>query len=429
MTIEIAIISIIVLMLINAFFAGSEVAIIASNKTLVEDRANKGSKTAKLVLSYINNSTGLFSVIQVGITFVGFLNGFLAADAFTEPIAKLINYAIPNLVITIIITVFLTYLQVIFGEIIPKKIAMKAPEKFIYKTIRPIHFLKIIATPLVWILTKSADAVAKLLKVYEVDERMTEEELKILVKGSGDAIRSEEKQMFERILAFDDQIVSDVMTHRTEVAAIDIEDSYQEMIKVIKKEKYSRYPVYSESLDNIVGILHVKDLITSPVKKEEFNIKKYLRKPYYVPEVMTTDELFKNMQSAKNHMAIVVDEFGGTSGIVTMEDIIEEIVGNIFDEHDEIIVEVRKIAENTYIIDGLASIDDVEDIINAGLPVDEYDTLSGFVLGQLGRIPEMNENVSFTYNGFLYQVLSYDERLIDEVKVTKVEVVEDLEND
>jgi len=424
MTIWVAFISIIVLILINAFFAGSEVAIIAANKSLVEDRANKGNKTAKLVLDYMNNSTGLFSVIQVGITFVGFLNGFLAADSFTVPIARLINYAIPNIVITIIITIILTYLQVIFGEIIPKKIAMKSPESFIYKTIRPIHILKIIASPLVWVLTKSADGVAKMLNVYHVDEQLTEEELRILVMGSGNALKSEEKDLFERILDFDDQIASDIMTHRTEVEAIDISDSYEDILKLVKTAMYSRYPVYEESLDNILGVLHIKDLLTNPPNGNNFNIKNYLRKPYYIPESTIIDTLFKNMKKTKNHFAIVVDEFGGTSGIVTLEDVLEEIVGDIFDEHDEVTVEIKKIAENSYLIDGLTSIDDVESLLKANLPTEEYETLSGFMLGVIGRMPENDEEISFEYEGFLYEVIEYEDNYMSRIKVTKITLEE-----
>lgn len=428
MPIVVSVILILVLVFINAFFAGSEAAIVACNPIIVENDSNKGNKKASLTLRYINDSTMFLSAIQVGITFMGFINGFLAAESFTDPIYKLFNGVVPAFLIKIIITLILTYIQVIFGEIIPKQMAMKKPEKFIYKTIRTIHVFKIISLPLVAVLTKSADGIAKLFRIDDVKEEMTEEELKLLVLGSGSAIREEEKDLFEKILAFDDQVVSDVMTHRTEVAAIDINDSYNKIIKLIKTEQYSRYPVYEESLDNIIGILHVKDLIGSTFTKEKPSIKRYLRKPFYVPEVMKTDDLFKEMQTSKNHIAVVLDEFGGTSGIVTMENILEEIVGNIFDEHDEVTEEVSEISKNTYVIDALASIDYVEDIINANLPTEEYDTLGGFVLGILGRLPKAGELVSFEYNDFLYEVLSYDEKIIELIKVTKLEKDQEEDN-
>lgn len=428
MPIVVSVILILILVFINAFFAGSEAAIVACNPIIVENDSNKGNKKASLTLRYINDSTMFLSAIQVGITFMGFINGFLAAESFTDPIYKLFNGVVPAFLIKIIITLILTYIQVIFGEIIPKQMAMKKPEKFIYKTIRTIHVFKIISLPLVAVLTKSADGIAKLFRIDDVKEEMTEEELKLLVLGSGSAIREEEKDLFEKILAFDDQVVSDVMTHRTEVAAIDINDSYNKIIKLIKTEQYSRYPVYEESLDNIIGILHVKDLIGSTFTKEKPSIKRYLRKPFYVPEVMKTDDLFKEMQTSKNHIAVVLDEFGGTSGIVTMENILEEIVGNIFDEHDEVTEEVSEISENTYVIDALASIDYVEDIINANLPTEEYDTLGGFVLGILGRLPKAGELVSFEYNDFLYEVLSYDEKIIELIKVTKLEKDQEEDN-
>lgn len=415
---------VLLLILINAYFAGSEAALVAANELKVKSHANQNPK-ARLTLKYINDSTNFLSTIQVGITFIGFLNGFLAAESFTNPILNLlgqsfVDSAIWAVVVQVGITLILTYVQVVFGELVPKKIAMQNPEKFIYKTVGSLNIINKLLRPLVWLFTNSSDGVSKLLGLKEEKEELTEDELRMIVTGSGAAIKEQEKEMFERILNFDDQEVKDVMTHRTEMIAFNIEDSYQSLIKLIKAEQFSRIPVYNDNLDNILGILYTKDLITKNITKENFVIKKIIRKPIYIPESMKTSALFKQMQKSKTHIAIVVDEFGGVSGLVTMEDILEEIFGNIFDEYDDVVEEVVQIGENVYIIDGLASIDTVDDIINGGLPIDDYDTLSGFILNQLGRLPEENEQIKFTYNNFIYEVTQYDENIIETIKATKV---------
>jgi putative hemolysin len=423
MDLLVRLILILILILINAYFAGSEAALVAANELKVKSHAETNKK-ARLTLKYINNSTTFLSTIQVGITFIGFINGFLAAEAFTEPILKLlgpsfINSAIWAVVVKIVITLILTYLQVVFGELIPKKIAIQNPEKFIYRTIGSLNIINKALRPLVLLFTNSANGLSKLLGIKEKKEDLTEDEIRMIVTGSG-GIKEDEKELFENILDFDDQDVRDVMTHRTEMIAFDINDTYQDLIKIIKSEQFSRIPVYENSIDNVLGILYTKDLITKSISKNNFEIKNIIRKAVYVPESMKTSALFKQMQKSKTHIAIVVDEYGGISGLVTMEDILEEIFGNIFDEYDDVVEEVVQIAENVYIIDGLASIDTVDDIINANLPVDDYDTLSGFILDQLGRLPEQNEVIKFTYNNFMYEVIKYDESIIETVRVTKL---------
>lgn len=415
---------ILLLILINAYFAGSEAALVAANELKVKSHAHTNKK-AKLTLKYIHNSTNFLSTIQVGITFIGFINGFLAAEAFTEPILQLlgpsfVGSAAWGFVVKITITLLLTYLQVVLGELVPKKIAIQNPEKFIYKTIGSLNIINKLLRPLVWLFTNSANVLSRALGIKEQKEELTEDEIRMIVVGSGNAIKEQEKEMFEKILDFDDQDVSDVMTHRTEMIAFDIKDTYSDLIKVIKAEQFSRIPVYEDNIDNILGILYTKDLITKNISKDNFNIKNIIRKPIYVPELMKTSSLFRQMQKSKTHIAIVVDEYGGVSGLVTMEDILEEIFGNIFDEYDDVVEEVVQIAENVYIIDGLASIDTVDDIINANLPIDNYDTLSGFVLDQLGRLPEENEEIKFTYNNFIYEVIKYDENIIETIKATKI---------
>lgn len=423
---------ILLLIFINAFFAGSEAALVAANEIKVRHDANNGNKKASLTLRYLNDSTNFLSTIQVGITFIGFVNGFLAAEAFTEPILKLfgqqfVESTLWQAVVKIVITLILTYMQVVFGELVPKKIAIQNPEKFIYRSVKPLNLLNKVMRPLVGLLTMSANGVSRLLGIKNEKDEMTEDEVRMLVIGSGDAIKESEKAMFEKVLDFDDHYAYEVMTHRTEMIAIDINSSNDELYTVVRKEQFSRIPVYNETIDNIIGILYVKDLLNYD-RKDNVNFKKIIRKPLFIPESMKTSSLFKEMQRTKNHMAIVIDEFGGTAGVVTIEDLLEEIVGNIFDEYDEVKEEVTLIGEDSYIIDGLANIDDVEDIIHVGLPVEEYDTVSGFVLGYLGRFPKQGETIQFTFNNYVYTVLEYKDGVIGNIKVTKEQVVEEMES-
>lgn len=427
-------ITVLLLIIINGYFAGSEAAFVAANRLKIKTGAENGNKKDKLALKYINNSNNFFSTIQVAITFISFVNGFLAAEAFTEPLLKLLGdsyvaNSLYQMITKILITVVLTYLQVVAGEIVPKRMALKNPEKFISFTIRPIHFFYKMFRPLIFLLSVSSNFLSKLLKIDTKEEDMTEDELRMLVVGSGSAIKEQEKAMFEKILDFDDQDVSDVMTHRTEIIAFNINDTYNDLIKLIRNEKYSRIPVYKDNLDNILGVLYTKDLITKNINKDNFIVKKLIRKPIYVPEIMKTSNLFKQMQTSKIHIAFVVDEFGGTAGLVTMEDILEEIFGDIFDEYDDVIEEVKELGEGKYLIDGLASIDYVDDKINASLPIDDFDTLSGFILDKLGRLPVENEIIKFEYNDFLYEVVKYEDNVIDEILVTKINKEENEEDE
>lgn len=271
---------IVVLILINAFFAGSEASLVAANEVKVKSDVEKKKKGSKLTLKYIHDSTNFLSTIQVGITFIGFVNGFLAAEAFTEPILSILGQSFVDStlwqnIIKIIIAIILTYIQVVFGELVPKKIAIQNPERFIYFTVSILNFINIMLRPLVWLFTKSANVVAKALGIKEHKEQLTEDEIRMLVVGSGNAIKENEKEMFENLLDFDDQLTNDVMTHRTEVAAIDVKMSKQEVLDIIKEEQYTRFPVYKDSIDDIIGILNVKDLLLYLAEeKDEFKLKK-----------------------------------------------------------------------------------------------------------------------------------------------------------
>lgn len=287
-----------------------------------------------------------------------------------------------------------------------------------------MNMLSVVTSPFVKLLSVSTNFVVRLFGVDPgADEkRVTEEEIRMLVdvgeeKGT---IHESEKEMINNIFEFDNKIVSDIMTHRTDIAGIPIDSSLQDVLDTVKRKKFTRFPVYEDNIDNIIGILNVKDLLfLLEDNNQDFDLKHLLRQPYFVPESKKTDELFKELQSTKTHMAVAIDEYGGTAGIVTIEDLIEEIVGNIFDEYDEEEKEFEKLDENTYLINGVASLERVEDFLEVELPVEDYDTLSGFLIGQLGRIPGENENPEIEFNGLVFKVEEMVEKRIAKVKACK----------
>ena len=422
---------------LNGIFAASEIALVSANRREIQEDADadgKKAKKAKRVLKLIENPTRFLSTIQIGITMFGFINGVIAADAFSNLISdQIANWTgfdtliiIP--VVTFIITLILTYFQVIFGELVPKRIAMKAPERVSYIFIGFLSVIAVIMKPFVILLTSSANLIIRLFGInpQDDDDTLSEEELILELNASESKgfIDSSENEMIQNIFEFDSTTVEEVMTHRTEVSAINVNSTRDELVKFVTNEKYTRFPVYEETLDKIVGTLHVKDLLkylSDHEDKNEFDIQEILRDPLFVPQSKNTRALFREMKLTKTHIAIVIDEYGGTAGIITFEDLIEEILGNISDEYDEDEEEIQAISEDRYEIDGLIDLDDVEDLIHAGLPIEDYDTLSGFLLGQLGRFPEADESIVVVYGHYRFEVLSYEDKIIERVLVTRVE--------
>lgn len=434
---EIQILLIFVFIFLNGVFAASEIAIVASSRRELEQDAEKTGKIslkAKKVLKLIEDPTRFLSTIQIGITMFGFINGAIAADAFASIISNSIatsvnlDILIVQPVVTVLITLVLTYLQVVLGELVPKRLAMKAPEKIAYTFVGFLSVIALIMRPFVALLTSTANVIVRLMGVSpnDNDDTLSEDELILELNASESKgiIDSGENEMIQNIFEFDTTTIEEVMTHRTEVSAIEINMDKTELISYVTNEKFTRFPVYEDTIDKIIGTLHVKDLLKylhEHPNPDDFDIKSLIRDPYFVPQSKKTRELFKDMQSQKVHIAIVIDEYGGTAGIVTFEDLIEEILGNISDEYDDEEDEISTINENVYEIDGLTNIDDVEDIIHAGLPVEDYDTLSGFILGQLGRFPDENEAIVIVYNNYRFEVLEYEDKVIERVKVTKIE--------
>lgn len=439
----IQIILLLLLVLFNGFFSGSEIAFISINNSKLKSMAEDGHKKARLVLELKEIPNLFLSTIQIGVSLASVLSGVFASEAFaselTDWILTMGNFS-PTATKTLsmfLITLLTSYLMLVFGELVPKRIAMSNPERFAFIVVYPLWLLSKISTPIVKFLSISTNIVLRLVGIdpNKVDEEVTEEEIRIMVDAG--EINTSEKEMINNIFEFDNIEVSDIMTHRTDVVAIDSTSSFNDIMDLVHEERYTRYPVYDDNIDNIVGVIHLRDLLRY-IKKNStsrFIINDLLREPYFVPDSKRTDQLFKELQNHKTHMAIVIDEYGGTAGIVTMEDLIEEIMGNILDEYDdeEEEYDIITIKDGEYLVDGSSDIEDLEDLLEINLPVEDYDTVSGFIIGELGRIPTQEDLVSdtsdFMYNGYLFTIVDIDEKVISKVKVLKQEIDEETEEE
>lgn len=419
-----------VLILLNAYFAATEIAFISLNDAKIEKQAKEGNKKARQIEKMLKNPSKFLATIQIGITLAGFLSSAFASDTFANMLTPKLNSLFPFISVDIfkgisiiIITIILSFFTLVFGELVPKRIAMKYYEKIAYYSIGTIRAISILTAPFVKILTASTNVISKLFGISENDEEIvTEEEIKMLIDEGEEkgTIELEEKEMINNIFEFNDISVSEVMTHRTDIFAIDINSDIEENLKELDDYKYSRIPIYEDTIDDIKGILFIKDLLKYYRTKKQIKVKSIMREAYFVSENKPINELFKDLQKNKMQMAIVIDEYGGTAGLVTMEDLLEEIVGNIFDEYDDIEYEFQKVDDNTFIINGSVSIYDLKKILNVDVPEGDYETLSGYLLEILGRVPEDNENPTIETENVIYKIEKYEDKRILWVKACKV---------
>lgn len=423
------IILLIILILLNAYFAASKIAFISLNDTKVEKEAKNGNKKAKQILKMLKSPSKFLATIQIGITLAGFLSSAFASDAFADKLAPILNNTIPAISIDVwkgisifIITIILSFFTLVFGELVPKRLAMKYYEKISYSTIGVIKGISVITAPFVKLLTFSTNMISKLFGVGEGEEEVvTEEEIKMMIdKGEEKGtIEKEEKMLINNVFEINDMIVSEVMTPRIDIFAIDINKRLKEQLDEIDELKYSRIPVYDESIDDIKGILFVKDILKPLKDNENIEIKELMREAYFVPESKDIDELFREMKQNKVHMAIAIDEYGGTAGLITMEDILEQLVGNIFDEYDEEELEIKKIDDNTFILNGTVSLYELKKVFDIELPEGDYETLSGYLLEKLGRIPNENEYPVIEDENLTYKIEKMEDKRIKYVKVCR----------
>jgi len=421
-----------ILIVLNAFFAASEIALISLNDNKIKIMAEEGNQKAQSIATILSEPSKFLATIQIGITLAGFLASAFAAENFAYRLVNLVKAAqvpvsenILKNVAVVVITIILSYFTLVFGELVPKRLAMKKAEQISFLVVSPLNLLSVVASPFVKLLSVSTNFIVRLFGVDpNAEERyVTEEEIRMLVdvgeeKGTIDV---SEKEMINNIFEFDNKIVSDIMTHRTEIAGIPISADLKDIIHIIRETKFTRFPVYEDNIDNIVGILNVKDLLQLlEINDQDFDLKKIIRQPYFVPESKKTDELLRDLQSTKTHMAVAIDEYGGTAGIVTIEDLLEEIVGNIFDEFDEEEKEFEKLDENTFLINGVMSLEQVKELLEVDLPIDDYETLSGFLIGQLGRIPKEGESPIIEFEDLVFKVEEVVEKRIAKVKACRV---------
>lgn len=433
------IIFLIILILLNAYFAASEMAYISLNDAKIEKEAKEGKKKAKKIKKMLKNPSKFLATIQIGITLAGFLSSAFAADTFASELSPILNEWMPGPGIgfwqalsIIVITIILSFFTLIFGELVPKRLAMKYSEKIAFSTIGIISFISVITSPFVKLLTATTNLVSKIFGVSEYEEEVvTEEEIKMMVDQGQEkgVIKKNEKDLINNVFQLNDIDAAEIMTHRTDIFAIEINDNIYELLDEIDDYKYSRIPVYEETIDDIKGILFLKDILKALSNGKKIKIKDIMREAYYVPETKPIDEVFKELQKNKMQMAIVVDEYGGTSGLLTMEDILEELVGNIFDEYDDVEVEFNKIDENTYMVEGSIPLYELKRILSVEIPEGDYDTLSGYLIEKLGRIPDENEKPTIEDKKLTYKIEELEDKRIKWVKVCKnQEVTEDNED-
>ena len=431
---------IIILILLNAFFAAAEIAFISLNDAKIDLQAKDGNKKAKKIKEMLVNPSKFLATIQIGITLAGFLSSAFASETFASELAPILNKWIPqislsawNNIAIIVITIILSYFTLIFGELVPKRLAMKNSEKIAFASIGIIKTISVITSPFVKFLTLSTNIVSKLFGVSEGEEEtVTEEEIRMMIdvgKEKG-TIDEEEKNMLNNVFEFNDKVVSEIMIPRTEIFALDMNMSISEVIEELSEDlRYSRVPVYDEKIDKIKGIVYIKDILLS-TKNKNTKIKNLMKEVFFVSETKPVNELFEELRKNRKQIAIVVDEYGGTSGIVTMEDILEEIVGDIYDEYDKVEKLVDQLDENTFVLNGKLAIYEVEDILGVDIEEGDYDTLSGYLVEELGRIPtEKDKGVVIETEKVAYKIENVKDRHISKVKACKIEQIEDNEEE
>lgn len=418
---------IVVLILVNAFFAASELSILSANPIKIGLLADEGNKNAKIIQKLQENETKFLSTIQVGITLAGFFSSATAAvslsEGFAETLSK-IGVPAASTIALVIVTLILSYFTLVFGELFPKRLALRAPEKIALAFAKPVNAIRIIFKPVVWLLSGSCELLVRLFHLKpKSDDKVTEDEIKALVStGVEDGtINSDEQELINAVFTFGDLKVRDVMTPRVNIFMINIDDSISKIKKMIKEEKYSRIPVYEDSKDNVIGILNIKDIFLS-LKANYTNddLKSILRKPLFVVENMKADTLFKKMQDTLNQVAVVIDETGSVSGYLTMEDLVEEVMGNIFDEYDEIEDVITQVDENNYIIDATIPIQDLNRELDLEIEKEEdsYSSLAGFITYKLESFPQLNDEVILEDEKLTLKVIEIENTLIKKVLLT-----------
>ncbi|HGD3825276.1 TPA: hemolysin family protein [Streptococcus agalactiae] len=416
-----------ILTLFNAFFSASEMALVSLNRSKVEQKAEEGDKRYRRLLDVLENPNNFLSTIQVGITFISLLQGASLSASLGHVISGWLgNSATARTAGSIIALIFLTYVSIVLGELYPKRIAMNLKDRLAIVSAPIIIFLEKIVSPFVWLLSASTNLLSRITPMTfdDADEKMTRDEIEYMLTNSEETLDAEEIEMLQGIFSLDEMMAREVMVPRTDAFMIDINNDAQSNIEGILSQNFSRVPVYDDDKDRVVGVLHTKRLLEAGFKTgfDTIDLRKILQEPLFVPETIFVDDLLKALRNTQNQMAILLDEYGGVAGLVTLEDLLEEIVGEIDDETDTAEQFVREIDENIYIVLGTMTLNEFNDYFETELESDDVDTIAGYYLTGVGSIPNQEEKVA-------YEVDSKDKHITlinDKVKdgrITKLKVL------
>ncbi len=432
-----------IIIMVNAFFASMEMAVISLNTNKLRKKIEEGDKTASKLLKMAENPAGFLSTIQVGISLSGFIGAAFAADSLSEPMVawmqsiglEFISYAALNNIAVVIITLILTLVTIIFGELVPKRIAQQKAYEVAKACCSVLVALAVIFKPVIWFVAAVTNLTLKLLhmKTDANDDAVSEDDIRLMVDVGGESgsIEADEKEMIQNIFEFNDLAISEIMTRASDVNAFGVDEDTEEILKVIKESGNSRFPVYQDDINDIIGILNAREFLINLNEKKGKSIKEMLRPAYFVPESIKADQLFSDMQKNKVHISIVIDEYGETRGIVTLEDLLEEIVGNIYDEYDKAEApEIEQLEENKWRVQGTLSIEDLMEEVGVEIPVErEYDTIGGMIFSTLHTIPQDGQTFSVEIYGLRITVTKVEDKRINEAIVEKIEPAEKEDND
>ncbi|HEL2738823.1 TPA: HlyC/CorC family transporter [Streptococcus suis] len=425
-TIHLQLLLLLLLTLLNAFFSASEMALVSLNRSRVEQKAAEGEKKYIRLLQVLENPNNFLSTIQVGITFISILSGASLANDLGAVFAKWMgNSTTAQTAGYWLALAMLTFVSIVLGELYPKRIAMNMKENLAVVTAPVIIFLGKIVSPFVWLLSAATNLISRItpMNFDDADEQMTRDEIEYILTKSEQTLDAEEIEMLQGVFSLDELMAREVMVPRTDAFMVDIEDDTDTIMAAILKQNFSRIPVYDGDKDNIIGLIHTKKILSAAFSNgfDNLNIRRIMQEPLFVPETIFVDDLLKSLRNTQNQMAILLDEYGGVAGLVTLEDLLEEIVGEIDDETDKTEIFVREIAENTYIVQGNMTLNDFNEHFDTELESDDVDTIAGYYLTGVGTIPSQEEKVTF-------EVDSKDHHLVlinDKVKngrVTKLKL-------
>ncbi|MDB5121102.1 MAG: hypothetical protein JWN56_2320 [Sphingobacteriales bacterium] len=422
-----------ILVLLNGFFVAAEFAIVKVRASQIEIKAKTGSRVAKIAKHMTQHLDGYLAATQLGITLASLglgwvgeavmehmLRDMLTAFGASEAVIASFSGTLAPIIAFSIITI----LHIVFGELAPKSLAIQRPVNTTMAIALPLHFFYIVCRPFIWLLNGFANVILKLFGINNIaghEAHHSSEELQYLLdqgKESG-ALDTNEHELIKNVFDFNERVVKNIMVPRTKISGIELHANHNEVMDFVIKEGYSRIPVYDETIDKIIGIVHAKDILPLLVKKTEWTLKEIIRKPFFIPETKKINDLLSELQLKRIQIAIVLDEFGGTAGMVTLEDIVEELVGEIQDEYDEEKPIVEKVSDTEFIVNASASLYDVNEYLPHDLPEDgDYDTLAGLVSDLFGKIPEVGEVHEF--NGYNFTILKKTEQNIETVKLELV---------